>query len=254
MLYLRMFTAEVGTDTRESVERVLESLASEQLRPVLRPALSAAAQVLGLEPLALRRSGRAFNELYEPASNAVTGELFTDGHSLFVLTLLAQNRQRQVFTVRRSLSTPPESGEQRYRLSLTFVGPAFDSATLSAVLREVEAGTGITLAPYAYPLERFEALKAEGRDAPPEVTSEELMGAQKLRDRAMRSLAVSIKASGGLLVRDVPKQLPSEIRDTGDTLIAALKLAGLVDSEIVVVCSKTQAQITRAPSRTKRDG
>ena len=35
--------------------------------------------------------------------------------------------------------------------------------------------------------------------------------AELLRERALRSLAVAIKASGGLLVRDVPKQLSAEV-------------------------------------------
>src|SRR5262245_8470443 len=44
---------------------------------------------------------------------------------------------------------------------------------------------------------------------------------------------------------------PSSIQPTRSVAIAeALKEGGVVDSEIVVVCSKTQSQVLRAPSRS----
>ncbi len=43
--------------------------------------------------------------------------------------------------------------------------------------------------------------------------------------------------------------MPPEAKAKTDELTDALKHEGLVDSEIVVVCAKTQAQVARAPSR-----
>jgi hypothetical protein len=73
--------------------------------------------------------------------------------------------------------------------------------------------------------------------------------AHLFRDRTVQILAVSIKTSGGLLVRDLPKQLPAEARDRTDNIQKSLLSHGLIDAEIVVVCTKTQAQTARAPSR-----
>jgi len=47
----------------------------------------------------------------------------------------------------------------------------------------------------------------------------------------------------------VPKQLRNEARDRADALVEGIKSVRLVDSEIVVVCSKAQVQVARAASR-----
>jgi hypothetical protein len=60
---------------------------------------------------------------------------------------------------------------------------------------------------------------------------------------------MAIKSSGGLLVRDLPKQLPAETSEQVERVREGLEGRGLIDAEIVVVCTKTQAQIARAPSR-----
>ena len=49
--------------------------------------------------------------------------------------------------------------------------------------------------------------------------------------------------------RDLARQLPQEERTRTDDLREALTTSGLIDSKIVVICSKTQGQTARAPSR-----
>jgi hypothetical protein len=135
-------------------------------------------------------------------------------------------------------------------MNLYSIGPMWDSTVLAEALSRAEVALGTKLKPFTYKAERFDALKAEGRDSPPEPTPDEVRTCALLTDRLARTLAVAIKASGGLLVRDLSKQLPPESRDKAEAIAEALKEAGVVDSEIVVVCSKTQSQVTRAPSRS----
>ena len=50
MLYLRMFSARLPTDRLKDLSLFLEEMASEWLRPILRPAVAAAASVFALAP------------------------------------------------------------------------------------------------------------------------------------------------------------------------------------------------------------
>ncbi|WP_380732459.1 hypothetical protein [Sinimarinibacterium flocculans] len=95
---------------------------------------------------------------------------------------------------------------------------------------------------------RFTELKDEGREPPTAPTAQELLAVTKLRDRAARTLATAVKASGGLLLKDAPKQLPQDHRADVEHLTTELKASGIIDSEVFVVCSKTQAQVARVPN------
>jgi hypothetical protein len=129
--------------------------------------------------------------------------------------------------------------------TLAYIGSDAGASTLPSVLAAAEKSLGKRLEAYSFPSNRFNELKSEDRESPSDPPSNELAAARILQDRGIRTLAVAIKSSGGLLVRDLPKQLQSELRTKASDLITSLKNAGLVESEIVIVCEKTQAQITR---------
>lgn len=99
------------------------------------------------------------------------------------------------------------------------------------------------------PLNRSISKLKNGRDSPTSISPEELKYAFVLADKPTRRLAIAIKASGGLLVRDLAKQVPGEDRQHIDQMRRNLLETGIVESEIVVVCRKTQAQIARVPSQ-----
>jgi hypothetical protein len=57
-----------------------------------------------------------------------------------------------------------------------------------------------------------------------------------------------VKSSAGLLIGDIPKQLPEESKETVDKILSDMLSAGLVHADMVVICKRTQAQVARAPS------
>jgi hypothetical protein len=105
------------------------------------------------------------------------------------------------------------------------------------------------MTPYSYPSPGFNELRADDWQSPSDVSDDERRASEVLGSKINRLLAIAIKASGGLLLKDAPKQLTTEVRDRSDEVVAELKRVRLVDSEIVVVCSKTQSQVTRAANR-----
>jgi hypothetical protein len=134
-------------------------------------------------------------------------------------------------------------------LEVAYIGDDPSCPELDEIGKAVSNILGVELGEHRFPSLRFDELKAEGRESPLPSTPEELSGAEILKNRAARTIAVSIKTSGGLLVRDLARQLPAESRDVADNIPALLASAGLVDSEIVVICGKSQSQTARAPSR-----
>ncbi len=85
-------------------------------------------------------------------------------------------------------------------------------------------------------------------------TEKELDASQALSDKAVRMLAIAIKSSSGLLLGDASKQIPPKERGRIDAIVQLLIEKGLVDTEVVVVCRKTSAQVNRVPSASVLDG
>jgi hypothetical protein len=135
-----------------------------------------------------------------------------------------------------------------FRLEVNVLGPRESSAEIP-VLNAVERILEVRPTSYSYPSARFEELRAEGRESAAAPTDDEVKASQALAEKSTRVLAIAIKSSGGLLLKDVAKHLPPETKEEPGDLVARLNSARLVDSEIVVVCSKTQSQVTRAANR-----
>jgi len=129
-----------------------------------------------------------------------------------------------------------------------YIGRTVDCPQLETVERAVNKAFNVTLAPELFRSDRFKALQQEGRAPPAPPDAIEVAASHALSGRGIRALAVAIKSSGGLLVGDLSKQLPLEDRGRTEEFRKTLESTGLVGSEIVVVCMKTQGQIARAPS------
>lgn len=170
-------------------------------------------------------------------------EIFTDSKALYVVSL---ERER---APQRFRSTPPsEENEENVILKFSYIGPSADFGNFHKMLGYLKQVFNINFEPYHPVYSRFGELK-NGRDSPTSISPEELKYAFVLADKPTRRLAIAIKASGGLLVRDLAKQVPGEDRQHIDQMRRNLLETGIVESEIVVVCRKTQAQIARVPSQ-----
>jgi len=243
MLILQIRRSSISEESVSAFSSLLSTV-PQTFRPLLHQTLTAQAEILDLPLDRLRRAGRPKSLSFSPRI-PVNAEIFTDGTSLYVITV--QERGRNL--ANRQGAGSSREREKPFWLYLYYVGSELNSASLATLEGVVNETLNATLTPYYYIAERFEQLKAEGRTPPTPPSAEEISGATVLQDRAVRTLAIAIKASGGLLVRDLAKQLPAEARDQVNTIQAALKAGGLINAEIVVVCSKTQAQTARAPSR-----
>ena len=60
---------------------------------------------------------------------------------------------------------------------------------------------------------------------------------------------MSIKAAGGLLFRDLSSSLPGDAKQGVEEVRRLLERAGLITADVVVVCSRTGAQVARIPNR-----
>ncbi|HTU45858.1 MAG TPA: hypothetical protein VMF91_12395 [Bryobacteraceae bacterium] len=248
MLYLRLFRAELDSAQAESFA-ALKTRLGESLNPLLLPAVRTTADLLGVsvDDLRSRREHRLF---YEANTPAIDGEIFTDGDSLFILALTSEGRTRLV--QRRESFVMQEIPEHRgFRFQLSVVASEWEPSQLASILTEAADVLGVSPEPYWYSSDRLTELRGEVRENLewPSFSTEEITAAEMLAKRLTRTLALAIKSSGGLLLRDVQKQISGESRETLDEIISTLRERKLVDSEIVVICSKNQAQVSRAPNR-----
>jgi hypothetical protein len=216
----------------------LHALVPKEFRPLIRPARELQAKILGIEYDAIESLRPAptseFRLIRTRPETARFGEVFSDAKSLFVVSIT-------------------ESKEQGLRLQAYYIGHDSTSASFGCFEEIVNKAFEVTLKESPYVAKRFDELKIEGRASPIEPTSEERSGAQVLMDRAVRAAAVAIKSSGGLLVSDIEKQLPPGAKLRVEDIIGLLGSRGIIDSEVVSICRKNQAQTARVDSREMLD-
>jgi hypothetical protein len=248
MIILQM----LRTTLRQANIRVLDPLIpliSDTFQPLIRPTLERQAAILGFPVEALQGplQPRSRHYQYEAPSNIIDAEVFTDGDSLIVLTVKETSKGRVIATA-EGLEVEPNEGTYFY-LHLYYIGPELNSSGLRILQDAINKAFDVNLEPFYYRSTRFDEMKKEGRISPQFPSDEEVAGVNVLQDRAVRTLAIAIKASGGLLIRDLAKQLSTDERNRTEEIEKILRSVRLIESEIVVVCSKTQAQIARVPTR-----
>jgi hypothetical protein len=249
MIILQIRRASAPDNATELFPKFLAQL-PEGLKPLISPTLQSQASILGLPIDTLRARTPKPNSEFEYRVRPITrmAELLTDGTSLFLVRLTERVQPRRPLERRQPGSAGQTARESELSLFLYHIGPQLDPPTLAQLESIANTQFGTTLQPYYYLNKAFDDLASEGRVPPTLPTANEKEGSHLLRDRAARTLAIAIKASGGLLVRDLEKQLPPPSRGRTRELTELLRAACIVDSEIVVVCTKTQAQTARVAS------
>lgn len=244
MITLKMARARVADQALKLFDEVVGRF-PESFRRLVQPTLHFQAEILGLPADGLRTPPKRTRPYEAPEQPPEKAEIFSDGTTLFILTI--QRDQRSGRPQRTHQATAPS--RSGLTLTLVCVGPHLECPAFDSIVEEVNKGFSVTLERFSWISTRFDDLKAETHATPLEPSTEELTGAQALCDRATRTLAVAIKASGGLLVRDLAKQLPQEERSGVEVAQSVLIQSGIIASETVVICAKTQGQTARVPSR-----
>ena len=246
MVILKMLRGALPDITaEEAIENVRRALTGEY-RPLARGTIAAQASILNVLAGQLQSHGSGAPGSYEPGPPLLDGEVFTNGRNLVAVSVTGVDDARAAIL---SAARGRRDERRSRRLSIDYIGPLEDAGVLDSLSEQLVLAGGIRAEPYAYTSEAFKELVGGGREGPAQANAGELAACEVLKDRAARSLALAVKTSGGLLVRDLEKQLPGELRDKVEPAQRALRDAGLVDSEIVVVCTKSQAQMARVASR-----
>ncbi|MBE2320401.1 hypothetical protein DVA67_030845 [Solirubrobacter sp. CPCC 204708] len=238
MLTLRMRRV-TTEDPLDGIEELLAEL-GDAYRPLLRDTLRFQADGLGIDAEQIQSTART--DQY--GEETEFGEVLAVPEGVVAVQIKAEAR-RYLPAVRTGRSGRARSRE----LSLFGIGQPSVVERLAEVAAAFEQRFSLELEPFAYESDRFTALKEEGMTPPDAPSDREKAGAQVLADPVVRRAAVSVASSGGLLVGDLPKQLPQEDRHRAADVQETLESEGLVDVELVVICKRTSAQVARVPSR-----
>ncbi len=250
MIAIRMYRANVTRNAGECFEAFTQS-PPKGFRPILRPALRLQAESLGLGSAALRSARGEETSPWTAAGPNTTqrAEVFTDGTSLCVMRLVRTPKVRRVTTAREGRPTTRVASEPESVLYCHVISPRLDVAGFEGFRSAANAAFSVELEAFYFASRKLEELKSRpGARNAERASPEELTAAKTLADKATRTLAIAIKSTGGLLVSDLAKQLPREEGDKAAEIRQALEAAKLIDTEVVVVCKKTQGQVARAPS------
>jgi hypothetical protein len=222
------------------------------LKLLIAPAIAQQSALLGVQANLERTFDAPDLDVYRPTRRSVVraAEVLTDGTQLLVMLLRDANETYYI---------EAPGGEVTTRTTApTFwtyvIAPHLNDPLLDVVQEIATPLLGVELTPYEYSSDRFDAMSAEsGRTGTDLPTSWEIDASELLRDRATRTLATAIKASGGLLVGDLARQLPVDQRTRVDDIRTSLASLELITSEYFVVCKKTQTQAARVPTREVLD-
>ena len=249
MLILQMRKCSIGVDVLARMEEAIRIL-GDSYRALLEPTLKFQDEVLGAGGELVTRSLHR-----RPGTGVVRSrrreirmaEVFTDdARNLYVVAVRFEPAGSGVST---EGATASEVGRDvPLTLYVYFISRDTNSAPLTKFETVLNEALGIKLVRTQYVSTRLDELKAEGMEPPAAPDKKELTSARLLTDSPLRTLALAVKSSGGLLIGDLSKQVPADARQRIDDLRTQLLSAGIVSAELVVICKRTQAQVARAPS------
>ncbi|MFD0355052.1 hypothetical protein ACFVHW_15155 [Streptomyces sp. NPDC127110] len=226
--------------------RTLRQKLPATYQPTLSPMIKRQSELFGIPESAFRNRDRDGRTAFRTDDEVLDAEIFTFGSILIAVSVYESARIKRsrneggetVFTEEKynyltvSYATPfvEEPSVEEFEGILSEVWPAIELTKVrsnSRRLREIDGGQpNTTMSP----------------------TEGESRAAQILSEKSIRTLAIAIKSANGLLLGDASKQVPAAERARIDELVNGLIESGLIDTEVVVICKNTSAQINRLPS------
>ncbi len=217
-------------------------------RALVQSTLKFQSEILGFAP-ALRGAPQRREQAYAD-EDLMHAEVFTDGTALYPIVVERTTRRTfQWFRARPHGEEIVERESPYAWLTLYYIGPEFGSTGLRYLEAEVNRAFGVSLKPNYYRSRRFRELATEGTAHKLKPTENELQIARLLANRTMRELALAIKSTGGLLEKDLHRQLRDKDEDVAAAIRDRLLSADLIRSDLVVICKRTQTQVARVASR-----
>jgi len=215
-------------------------------QPTVRPLISRQAELFGLPESAFRSRDEKVNSNFGPEAEEIDAEVFTFGSCLIALTLYENSRTRR----RRNENGEMVITEGKHRsITVAYVVPSVEGPDFSEFETFLaEVWPEIELSERQDPLRRIREIENGNVNTTEIPSPEDLQSAEVLSDKSARKLAIAIKSANGLLTGHAAKQIPPADRPRIDELIEKLISLGLVDTEVVVICRETSAQINRLSS------
>jgi hypothetical protein len=223
----------------EGLDQVIANLGTGY-EPIVSRALRFQADMLSVDPDDIRP---AQDEGYGRAQTEFS-EVVATRHGMIVVEV--EHEERGVVFISPTGEPAAEGGRQ---IKLAGIGDVAIEDDLNSLAALIAERCGVTFEEHRYRSNQFKQLMLEGLTPPPSISADEVSGARLLADPASRRAAIGIASSGGLLVTDLPKQLPEDAREHADQISSELQSTGLVTAEMVVICRRTSAQVARVPTR-----
>ncbi|MFD7238762.1 hypothetical protein ACFWAT_26100 [Streptomyces syringium] len=240
--------ADVDAHPNDAIGELTKKLPATY-QPTIRPLVKYQSELFGVpEATFSSRESEAYTRnMYQTGDEAVASEVFTFGSLLIIVNACEATRAKRSRNENGELVTTEEKWSY---LTVTYAIPSIEDPDVSefeGFLSEV--WPGIELKEPREPNRRLRQIDNGKPNTTKAPTEEELLAAEALSEKSVRMLAIAIKAASGLLLGDASKQIPSKERSRIDELVQKLIDKGLVDTEVVIICTKTSAQINRVPSR-----
>lgn len=218
-------------------------------KPAIRPLIAHQVELFGVPEDAFK--GRDVEDYtrtsFRVDDEALDAEIYTFGSVLIAIGAYRQTRPRRSRNEDGEMVTIEEEvNSLRITYAVPFVGDP-DVAEFEGIVSEVWMGCDLS---EVRPLDSRKLRELDnGKPSPVGVPlPEEVSAANILSEKSIRMLAIAIKSSKGLLLGDASKQIPPGERGRIDELVERLIENGLINTEIVIICAKTSAQINLLPS------
>lgn len=240
-------TASVKAHPDEAI-KLLTSKLPATYQAIIQPLISRQAELFGIPRSAFKGRDVATyaRAAFAGDDEAVDAEVYAFGSILIVVTIMESVR---LVNRRNSEDEMVTTEEKSSMLRVTYGVPFVEDPDVVEFEKFVtEVWPGIKLKESTSTSRRLREIANGKPNTTKAPTEEELGAASVLSDKAVRMLAIAIKSSSGLLLGDASKQIPPKERGRVDFIVQLLIDKGLVETEVVVICTKTAAQVSRVPT------
>ena len=237
MLLLIMKGLTIPEDSRSSADKYFNEVVEEiskLLQPMIKTLRAEQAQVLGVNI-----SDLGYNAAHNPPYTEnffVDCEIFISNDYLLILSL--ENDQDY---------DPSSAAKSPTLVCISYIGASLEyEAALRHIGEVVQSKFKTPVEQFYYRNPRFDEIRSEATTEQIEISDIDPTSAEVLSQDSYRKLATTIKRSVlGLPLADAAKQLHQENREEAGAIKDKLIHVGLVSTEFVVICAKSNSHVIK---------